>query len=199
MSLAAALLLPLTAVQGAGETVQMKGILDPSVAGGVCDWGQTHGLTDPCTGEFAYVWSWTTAYDCQYVLVQGRDSTPEYCPLLIAMDFAVPAFPPCLIQIRDLILKPVTGGHRLDWADFACAGSYDVIRGSVSGLSAENAGAVICLANDVLLSRVDDLTGDAPSSGQAFFYLVRPNDAFSSYGHSSSASPRFPATGDCPD
>jgi hypothetical protein len=199
----AALLLPMVATISAGdrESVQIEGILQPYDWGGVCDWGQTHLVAGACTDEFAFVYSDTTAYDCQYVYLEGSDVTPAtYCPLTIAATVIVPVAPPCLLQVRGLTLRPIYGGHRLEWAYFGCANSYDVIRGTVSNLAARDLGAVHCLANDESTSRFDDLSGDEPLPGECFFYLVRPNGptGFLHYGHSSSGATRSPATGDCP-
>jgi hypothetical protein len=199
----AVLLLPLATDIGGGEreTVQVEGILQPYNWNDVCDWGQTHLIAGPCTGEFAYVYTDTTVYDCQYVVIEGSDVTPaSYCPLMILADLIVPVRPPCLIQVRELTVRRVSGGHRVEWAHFGCADSYDVIRGTVSGLTTHDLGAVHCLANDEPISRFDDLSGDEPLPGECFFYLVRPNGptGFAHYGHSSAGSMRSPAIGDCP-
>lgn len=58
---------------------------------------------------------------------------------------------------------------QLAWGGVPMATSYDVLRGSVSGLPGSDFGA--CLAGDTAATTLDDDTSPAP--GEAFTYLVR--------------------------
>ncbi len=112
--------------------------------------------------------------------------------------FPVP--PSCLVQVRDLTMRYVSGELRVYWQPFGCADSYDVIRGTVAALGSGDVGDVTCLADDRSVHYAEALTGDNPLPGKAFFYLVRANGpaGFEHYGYSSSESQRTPASGDCP-
>ena len=183
--------------------IQMEGLLAPFSDWGACDWGQTHLLSDPCTGDTAFVYTYATSYDCSYVSVYGNEITlPVYCfpRLAIGAELIHFATPPCLLQIRGVTISPISGGHRISWDYFGCAESHDVIRGTVANLTTQNLGAVTCVANDEPLNLYDMLTEEEPLPGECFFYLVRPNgtNGYPHYGHSSSESWRVPASGNCP-
>ena len=189
-----------TPASGGTQILQAEGILEPFDLPNVCDQGETHLLTDPCTGEFIYVESLTAAFNCKYVFVEGPDvGISSICPMIDAINI-IPVDPPCLVQIHNLTLRRIPGGYRVDWFYFACTDSYDVIRGTVSELTSKDIGAVLCLENNRVQSFVDDFSGDEPLSGEAFFYLVRPNGpaGFLHYGYSSAEFTRSPAFGDCP-
>ena len=182
------------------EILQDEGFLQPFNQPNVCDQGETHLLWNPCTGASTFVFTLTSLFDCQHVYVEGPNvGISQLCPM-ITPTIIKPVSPVCLVQVRDLTVRRVPGGHRVDWAYYACADSFDVIRGTVSSLTPETVGDVICLADDRIHSFVDDLTGDVPQAGEAFSYLVRPNGpaGFEHYGYSSLESQRTPASGDCP-
>ncbi len=193
------LVIGVTPSSGGTDILQAEGILEPFDLPNTCDQGETHLLRDPCTGEVIYVESLTTVFNCKYVFVEGPDIGFPLCPMIDAMNIFL-VDPPCLVQIHNLTLRRIPGGYRIDWSDFACTDSYDVIRGTVSELTSEDVGAVLCLENDRIKSFVDDFSGDEPLPGEVFFYLVRPNGpaGFLHYGYSSAESTRSPALGDCP-
>ena len=71
-------------------------------------------------------------FDCEHVYVEGPNvGITTHCPM-IAPKFIAPVSPACLVQVRNLTVRPVPGGHRVDWDFFACTDSFDVIRGTVS-------------------------------------------------------------------
>jgi hypothetical protein len=197
----ALLLLSAATLPAAGqEILQDRGFLQPFDQVNTCDQGETHFLWNPCTGDSTWVLTLTTVYDCQHVYVQGPDvGITEFCPMIWPQTIH-PVAPDCLVQVRGVKVRPVPGGHRVNWELFGCSDSFDVIRGTVSSLTTDDVGAVLCIADDRIQVWADDLTGAEPAPGEAFFYLVRPNGpaGFAHYGYSSSGAERYPASGDCP-
>lgn len=79
--------------------------------------------------------------------------------------------------------------------------TYDVIRGALSALhpvpgnpGSIDLGVAGCVENDAPLASSSDEA--IPQPGEAFFYVVRPNDS-GSYGSASDGKRRTPAGGDC--
>ncbi len=185
---------------GAG-ILQEEGILAPFGGNSSCAQGATHIIYNPCTGAFTEVSFLSSIFDCRHVFVEGPDVgiSPPHCSMIDPTTINL-VLPSCLVQVRDVSMRRVSGELRVYWRPFGCAGNFDVIRGTVSALESASVGDVICLADDRPPPYAADLTGEDPPPGEAFFYLVRPNGpaGFEHYGYSSSESQRTPASGDCP-
>jgi hypothetical protein len=97
-------------------------------------------------------------------------------------------------EVAGLMLEK-SGSTRLSWIDRGVEFVYDVAGASLSALRSDgDASGAECLADDLLLSTWDDSRPD-PLSGEAYYYMVRPQSPCGpgTYGSSSSGSPRNPA------
>jgi len=79
--------------------------------------------------------------------------------------------------------------------------NYDLIRGNVAALAAGagtvDLGTVSCLESANSTGIIVDTSG-APTSGAAWFYLLRDGSTPGNYGRDSAGRERIPAAGDCP-
>jgi hypothetical protein len=162
-------------------------------------------LTDPCTGEVTWIrGDYSLLVDlgqflCEYASVSGPDIGVE-CVVVGIESFEL-GTPPCLVQVPGLRLSFDSGGNlKLQWKALACVDGYDVIRGSLSELSAGDLGSVSCVAENVTAPQ-KSLAGDPdPLPGEGFIYLVRAVGGewgFAHYGHTHDGVQRFPESGDC--
>jgi len=96
-------------------------------------------------------------------------------------------------------------GTFLTWDPVPEALSYNVVRGSIAGVSETatsfDLGPVVCLEarsqNTTTFSKPD---AERPPEGGAFFYLVAYDAGYwSGYGAESASKPRVPSTGACPE
>ncbi len=173
---------------------------------------ETHVLTDPCTGfegalldaQFSSVP--LNSYLCQYVNVSGPDVGIE-CPIIGVQTLTFVAPPSCLADLS--VFDPASTWLR--WPIRPCAFSYDVIRGSLPGPTANaggiDLGPVLCLVDDLVVpsgslpsTQFGPRDEEAPPLGQAFFYLVRATlqpSGVTPYGFSSGDAVESPASGGC--
>jgi len=92
--------------------------------------------------------------------------------------------------VNALTVDRSAGAARLAWPPAARAETYDVQRGTLTELRAEDYGA--CLASQLAMETLDDL--DQPAVNDGHFYLVRGRDAgcggAGSFGTDGSGVPR---------
>lgn len=84
------------------------------------------------------------------------------------------------------------------WTFVGSSVTYDVARGVLAGAGSPLPSAVICIEdNSFNLTTADHPDTGLPSTGAAFFYVVRPSGS-SSYGKGSGGGSRLFSSGDCP-
>jgi len=107
---------------------------------------------------------------------------------------------PFFIPQLDLLVQHGSGatGSFAKWNFILSSATYDVVRGALPAAPGPLPGAVVCIEdNSFNLTSSDHEDAAVPSPGGAFFYLARIKGQ-TSYGKSSSGSPRSFSSGDCP-
>jgi len=175
-----------------------RGVVEYGVNPCVGD-GEALVATNPCTGQSSLLGSNVVDLEqhlCEMVLVEGYYLLP-WPPFecnSVDVHTVAPEVPDCLVQVRELTAADDPGGLRLTWASLPCSDDYDVIRGDLDELTEAGLGTLLCIENDTVLLEAMDTTGQDPSPGYGYFYLVRARGAVGSvhYGHTSEETPRLP-------
>ena len=161
-----------------------QGIIRP-VGAGLCLEGETHAITNLCTGVTTYLRSSLYnlgAYSCQNVTIDGPGVATVTCQgcQITEVQFLQPVPPACVVQVRDLAVNTTgTGATWLQWSALPCVDNYDVIKGDLQGFTSSGSGVdlgrVSCLAKDHTGTSTfqGPLDTADPRRDEAFFYLVR--------------------------
>ena len=188
-----------------------QGLLGLATGTNTCQEG-THDLTNPCSGSETVLLNSQFSlipldnYLCQYVSVSGPDVGVE-CPDIGVQTLALVQPPECIASLSVFD----EASTWLQWPTRACAASYDIIRGVLPGPvavgGAVDLGAVVCLADDFVVSpgsipstMFGPRDGDAPPPGESFFYLIRATlqpSGVTPYGFSNRDEQESPSSGGC--
>ena len=191
--------------------IQRTGIVERFTGSTFCLQGTSHVITDPCASSPVLHFldpdplEELDPFECRHVDLDGPD-VGITCSDIVDPETIVPTSPGCFWGVRGMT---VAGGSdaALGWGRTVCAGSYDVIRGTIPpGAFASTVGFVLCLANDVpqntdFRPQISGPTdSEIPAVGEVFFYLVKANTAphgGNTYGRGSNGTVRVPLAGDC--
>ncbi len=109
-----------------------------------------------------------------------------------------------------LMARELPGGTEISWTSPGIGSSFDLIRGTLSGVAASASwvglGPVLCIADNTAALSMDasQLDASLPAAGEAYFYEVRVNGASGAaagvggYGVGTAGLRRVPSSGDCP-
>ena len=152
------------------------------------------GLEDPALAAGRQSLLTAQEVDGSWLAVHWVGGTPSQVAPSMWATLALATFPSPLVTLR------VTG-DTIEWQPVEGAERYDLIRGSLSGLTTAaqsvELGAVDCVASAEPGTSFEDPA--VPPSGDGFFYLfrIRWGGNADGYGRASDGRERLPLVGDC--